>query len=59
MVRRGADLPTIRVEVDDDCLGGFEEGLRRRKAEEKTVVQIGDYLNIHTCGGEQGGEMDH
>ena len=59
MVRRGADLPTTRIEANDDCLGGLEERLRRGKAGEKTIVQIGDYLNICACGGEQGGEMDH
>ena len=40
MIRPGRDLLTGRVEVDESYLGGLEEGLRGRQAEEKALIIV-------------------
>ena len=40
MIRPGRDLLTGRVEVDETYLGGLEEGLRGRQAEEKALIIV-------------------
>src|SRR5260370_181473 len=40
MVRPGRDLLTGRVEVDENYLGGLEEGLRGRLVEKKALIVI-------------------
>ena len=40
MVRPGRDLLAGRVEVDESCPGGLEEGLRGRKLGNKALIAV-------------------
>jgi hypothetical protein len=57
MVRPGRDRLSGRVQVDETCLGGLEEGVRGRQTERKSLIIIAVHVEaVDTGHAPRGGE---